>query len=710
MTLFDRLFYSGPMLQVFSDENRLQRMLDFESALAGAEASLGLIPAEAAEIIAQACKTAHLDLVALQEEAARAGNLAIPMLKQLKALVEETSPSAARYVHLGATSQDVIDTGTVLQMREGLRLIDGSLSQLNESLATMAVRHADTTMAGRTWLQHAVPVTFGWKTAVWLDSMLRHQARLREIALRSLVLQFGGAAGTLAALGEHGPAISSKLADALQLTEADISWHTSRERFADMVAQLGLLVSSFGKIARDLSLLMQTEVSETSEGADEDRGGSSTMPHKRNPVACSAVLAASGRVPGLVATALASMQHEHERGLGNWQMEWEAIPEVFNLCSGALNKMNELIAALEVDSHRMSLNLELTRGLVYAEAVSMALAANLGKPAAHLLVERLCQAAVGSEKHLRDVLAEDQEVTKHLSESDIVKLFDPHRYLGNSHLSIGKVLARASASGVATQSGWIYSFDARLHFKLSGPKHLPVLMLSNSLGSDMSMWDAQVAAFAPHFRILRYDVRGHGRSNAPLEPYTLNMLGRDVITLLDSLQIESCIFCGLSIGGLIGQWLGLNASSRIERLVLSNTASMIGSRPQWEERIAGVQRDGVSSIVSATMGRWFTPPFLRSHPGLMAKTREMIEATSVGGYIGCCAALRDTDLRELVNGIDVPTLVVAGAHDPVTTVTDGMYLVRNIPNTQFLALNASHLSNIEADRNFNVAVLKFLLG
>jgi len=710
MTLFDRLFYSGPMLTVFSDENRLQRMLDFESALADSEASIGLIPAEAAEAIKQACKAEHLNIAALQEDSARAGNLAIPFVAQLTKLVEKTSPIAARYVHLGATSQDVIDTGMVLQMQEGLRLVDGQLCQLNEAFATLAGQHAITTMAGRTWLQHAVPVTFGWKAAVWLDPLLRQQTRLREIALRSLVLQFGGAAGTLAALGEHGTVISNKLTDALQLAEADISWHSSRDRFTEIVSHLGILVLSLGKIARDLSLLMQTEVSEVMEGSEDGRGGSSTMPHKRNPVGCSAVLAASARIPGLVATVLASMQQEHERGLGKWQVEWETIPEIFRLCSGALDKMNELITGLQVDSARMSANLELTRGLIYAEAASMALAADLGKQPAHSLVERLCRVAIADRKHLREVLAEDQEVTQILSKSAIERLFDPNQYLGNSYSSIDRVLARASASGVATQSGWTDSFGARIHFRLSGPKHLPVLVFSNSLGSDMSMWDAQTAAFASQFRILRYDIRGHGKSSVPPGPYSLDLLGRDVIALLDSLQIQTCNFCGISIGGSIGQWLGLNVPSRIEKLVLSNTAAMIGSREQWDERIAGVQKDGVSSIVPAALGRWFTPAFLRSHPGLMAKTRAMIDATSVEGYIGCCAALRDTDLRELVNLITVPTFVISGTHDPATTVADGRYLAGTIPGANFLELNASHLSNIEADKKFNAAVLQFLLA
>jgi len=710
MTLFDRLFYSGAMQAVFSDENRLQRMLDFESALARAEASAGLISADVAEAIAEACKVENLNLAAIREDAGRAANLAIPLVGQLTAHVEKNSLAAARFVHWGATSQDAIDTGLVLQMREGLRLIDGQLQQLNEGLADLAQRYADTVMAGRTWLQHAVPVTFGWKAAAWLDALLRQQAELREVAVNSLALQFGGAAGTLASLRGDGAAVAATLAESLGLAQPDISWHSSRDRVATIVTQLGVLTGTLGKMARDLSLLMQTEVAEVSEGQGAGRGGSSTMPQKRNPVACSAVLAAAGRVPGLVANALAAMAQEHERGLGNWQVEWETIPEVFALCGGALARMNELIAGLEVDADRMKENLKQTRGLIYAEAVSMALAAHVGKPEAHSLVERLCGVAADRKRHLRDVLGEDAEAMRLLSPSEIERLFDAKQYLGNSRAAIDRVLTRASASGVATESGWVESVGALIRFRISGAKHLPVLVLSNSLGSDMTAWDAQIAEFAPHFRLLRYDTRGHGHSSATAGPYSMDLLGRDVLALLDALAIEDCRFCGISMGGMIGQWLGIHAALRVRKLVLCNTAALIGTREGWDARIDAVQTNGMSAIASGVLERWFTPPFLRSQPGLMAKTRAAMEATSVAGYVGCCEAIRDADFRESAKEIRISTLVVAGTHDPATPAADGRLLADSIAGARFVELNASHLSNVEADKKFNAAVLEFLLG
>ena len=491
MTLFDGLFYSGPMIAVFGDKSRLKRMLEFESALASAEAAVGVIPADAAKIVANNCRVEVLDLALLRESAAHAGNLAIPLVKQLAKAVAEENADAARYVHWGAASQDVIDTGFVLQMRDALALLDNQLQQLNTGLAVLADRHAGTLMPGRTLLQQAVPITFGWKVAGWLDAMLRHQARLREVSSRALTLQLGGAAGILAALGAYGPAVLKGVADTLNLAHADISWHASRDRFGEVATLLGLIVGTLGKVARDISLLMQTEVAEAFEPAGEGRGGSSTMPQKRNPVACSVVLAAAARVPGLVAAVLASMVQEHERGLGNWQAEWETLPEIFNLCSGALDLMNETIAGLEVDGARMTANLELTQGLIHAEAVSMALARRLGKPAAHDLVGRACRVAVEHQRPLLDVLLDDAELATLISEAELRRLFDATHYLGITRASIDRVLARAAASGVATGHTWVDLEDVRIHYRLSGPMGKPVLVLSHSIGADLTMWDGR---------------------------------------------------------------------------------------------------------------------------------------------------------------------------------------------------------------------------
>ena len=353
MALFDDLFYSSRMLAVFSDENRLRRMLDFEAALASAEAACGLIPEDAATAIAAGCRVEMLDLQALREGAAVTGTLTLPLIRQLTKAVKSQDAEAAKYVHWGATSQDVIDSGFMLQAREGLDLVEASINNLSAALTSLVKRHAGTIMAGRTWLQQAVPVTFGWKAAGWLDAMLRHRSRLRELREHAPTLQFGGAAGTLASLGADGWEVSEKLAKLLGLAQPDISWHTSRDRVGEIATTLGLVTASLGKIARDISLLMQTEVGEAFESAGTGQHASSTMPQKRNPVACAAILAASVRLPGLVATVLTAMVQEHERGLGNWPTEWHTLPEIFNLCAGALERTTDLIAELGVDSVRM---------------------------------------------------------------------------------------------------------------------------------------------------------------------------------------------------------------------------------------------------------------------------------------------------------------------------------------------------------------------
>jgi 3-carboxy-cis,cis-muconate cycloisomerase len=446
MALFDELFYSGAMLAIFSDESRLQRMLDFESALASAEAACELIPESAARAIAAECRLGILNVESLREGAAKTGTLALPVVKQLTEAVQRKDPEAAKYVHWGATSQDVIDTGFMLQASEALRLIERSIDRLCAELATLAERHSTTIMPGRTWLQQAIPITLGWKAAGWLDAMLRHRARVKELRKHSPALQFGGATGTLASLGAAGWAVSERLAEKLQLAHPDIAWHALRDRVGEMAATLGLVTVSLGKIARDISLLMQTEVAEVFEAAEAERGASSTMPQKRNPVACAAILAASVRVPGLVATVLSGMVQEHERGLGNWPAEWETLPEIFNLCAGALDRTTELILGLEVDTGRMKANLHLTNGLIMAEAVSMALAARIGKSAAHEWVTEACHRVIEEKTTLRDVLLNDPEFSKLMTQAELDASLNPANYLGSTHQSIDKVLHRGHHS------------------------------------------------------------------------------------------------------------------------------------------------------------------------------------------------------------------------------------------------------------------------
>lgn len=441
MSLLQHLFRWDAVEDLFSDRARVQSMLDFEAALARAEARMGVIPEPAAPAIAAKCRAELFDTDALSRATALAGNPAIPLVKQLIALVGMDDKEAMRFVHWGATSQDAIDTGFVLQLRRALGRIEAELEKLSGALAQLAGKHRASVLAGRTWMQQALPTTFGLKAAGWLDAVDRHRIRLGDVRRRVLVVQFGGAVGTLAALGNKGIEVAKALGEELHLAVPDLPWHAHRDRVAEVATTLGLCTGTLGKIARDISLLMQTEVAEVFEPAGEGRGGSSTMPHKRNPVTSAVVLAAATRVPGLVSSMLSTMVQEQERGLGGWHAEWETMPELIGLAAGALHHLAETVPGLEIDISRMGENLDVTRGLIFAEAVQMALAREVGRMAAHERIEAACQRARAERRHLREVLAEDATVAKHLTKTDLERLFDPRQYLGVADDLIDRVLA-----------------------------------------------------------------------------------------------------------------------------------------------------------------------------------------------------------------------------------------------------------------------------
>ncbi|PPA02563.1 3-carboxy-cis,cis-muconate cycloisomerase [Pseudomonas sp. MWU12-2312b] len=443
--LFDAYFTARDMREVFCDQGRVQAMLDFEAALARAEARVGLIPQTAVAPIEAACQAGHYNFAALGEAIATAGNSAIPLVKALGKQIAANDAEAERYVHLGATSQDVMDSGLVLQMRRALELIDSDLAQLGQTLAIQAQRYVATPLAGRTWLQHATPVTLGMKIAGWLGAVTRSRQRLLELKPRLLVLQFGGASGTLAALGEQAMPIAQALAEELHLTLPDQPWHTQRDRLVEFGSVLGLIAGSLGKLGRDISLLMQTEAAEVFEPSAPGKGGSSTMPHKRNPVGAAVLIGAATRVPGLLSTLFSAMPQEHERSLGLWHAEWETLPEICCLVSGSLKQALLVTQGLEVDADRMARNLDLTQGLVLAEAVSIVLAQRVGRDTAHHLLEQCCKRAVAEHRHLRAVLGDEPQVTAELSAAELDHLLDPAHYLGQARTWVERAVAEHSA-------------------------------------------------------------------------------------------------------------------------------------------------------------------------------------------------------------------------------------------------------------------------
>jgi len=439
--LYGPLFASAAMRAILADEARIQRMLDVEAALARAEAAAGVIPQEAVAAIEAACRVERLDLAALAEAAVAAGNLAIPLVKALTAEVKKSDGDAARYVHWGATSQDIIDTAQVLELAAVIDALFADLDRAVAGFAALAQRHRATPVAGRTWLQHALPIPFGLKLAGYGAALARSRSRLARLKRENLVLQFGGAAGTLAALGNAGLSVAEKLAAELKLPLPDAPWHGHRDRLAEIAAALAILTGTCGKLARDVTLLMQTDVAEAFEPAAPGRGGSSTMPQKRNPVAAPIALAAATMAPNLAATIFAAQVGEHERSAGAWHAEWPAFPALALVTSGALRAAVEIAEGLEVDATRMRANLEATGGAIMAEAVMIALGRKLGRLEAHHVVEEASRKASAEHRHLEEVLSEDERVTAHLEADEIERLFDLLAYQGVAQEFIDRLIA-----------------------------------------------------------------------------------------------------------------------------------------------------------------------------------------------------------------------------------------------------------------------------
>ena len=421
------------MTAVFSHEAHVQAMLNFEAALAHAQARAGIIPQHIADEIAV---VELFDVVALYHDAARAGTPVIPLLRMLNAQVDD---EARTYVHWGATSQDAIDTAFMLEMRDGLNILIAELDAVCQVCATLAERHRHTLMVGRTLLQQAVPITFGLKAARWLALALRQLQALHEHCMHSLVVQLGGAAGTLAALEKHGSRVIELLAAELQLDVPDLPWHTERDRIAQIASTLGIVGGAMGKIAGDIVLLAQTEVGEVSEGAEAGKGGSSAMPQKHNPVGAVFALAAARQALGVVPVIVSAMIQEHERAAGAWQAEWEAIPNLFRFTAEAVERVRSSVSNLQVHPDRMSANLDMTHGLVMAESLTVTLALSLGKAEAQRIVQEACEQTIASGTSLREEI--QRQVRAVLTPEEIDAALDPAAYLGSTDIFIDRYLA-----------------------------------------------------------------------------------------------------------------------------------------------------------------------------------------------------------------------------------------------------------------------------
>ena len=435
--VFRDMFGTPAMRAVFSDEALARRYVEVEVALAHAEAKVGVIPASAAKAIGARAETLTIDLHQLKAETDIVGYPIVGIVHQLSHGIGD----AGGFVHWGATTQDIMDTATVLQIRDALALIEADISALDATVAALAAKHRDTVMAGRTHLQHALPVTFGFKAAVWLSMLRRHRQRLEQLKPRVLVAQFSGAAGTLASLGDKGLEVQAALAAELKLAQPDMTWHVARDGIAEVGAFLGLVTGSLSKIAVDVMLMMQTEIGEVFEPFVKGRGSSSTMPQKRNPISCEMIVALAKATRAQVGLLLDAMATDHERATGPWHLEWIALPEACLATAGALHQARFMLEGLIVEPEAMRRNLDITGGLIVAEAVMMALAPHTGRGAAHDLVYAACRQALDKGTPLIEQLRTMPEVTRHFDEVGLQKLVDPAGYLGTGPQMVDRILA-----------------------------------------------------------------------------------------------------------------------------------------------------------------------------------------------------------------------------------------------------------------------------
>jgi 3-carboxy-cis,cis-muconate cycloisomerase len=435
--LFRDMFGTAEMRAVFTDEALVGRYIEAEVALARAQARLGVVPQEAAKAIEAAAKSITIDFDKLRHETEIVGYPILPLVHQLSAAAGE----AGRYVHWGATTQDIMDTANVLQIRAALDIVARDLREVRDILRAMAKKYRDTPMAGRTHLQQALPVTFGYKAAVWLSSIDRHIERIEQALPRILLGEFSGAAGTLASVGEGGLEMQKLFCDELGLHQPSITWHVARDGIAEAVTLLGLITGTLGKIATDVMLLSSSEFGEVSEPFVPGRGASSTMPQKRNAISSELMLAAAKAVRQHVATMLDGMIHDLERATGPWHLEWVSLPESFLLTASSLANAKFMLAGLVVHEKRMLDNLGMTRGLIVAEAVMMAAAPKLGRQHAHDVVYDACRKAIEGGGQLADILAEVPEIAEALGgEAAIRKHCDPANYLGLCGPMVDRVL------------------------------------------------------------------------------------------------------------------------------------------------------------------------------------------------------------------------------------------------------------------------------
>ncbi|KAJ8117408.1 hypothetical protein OPT61_g1395 [Boeremia exigua] len=442
--LYRNMFGTDEVRKIFSDESFLEHCITVETALARAQAQCNVIPHDAATAITAKANVNTLDIKKLADETEIVGYPILPLVRQLSNQCGE----AGKYLHWGATTQDIMDTASMLQMKAGLDLVEGKLDKVIQALTSLAKEYRDAPMAGRTHLQHALPITFGYKCASWLSGFQRHKERLEQLRLRCLLVQYGGAAGTLASLGngDDGILVRKQLAAEIGLNDPSMTWHVARDGVAEIINTLALIGGSLGKVALDLIIMSSNEVGEVMEPFVPHRGASSTMPQKRNPISSELILAASKALRAKAGLGLDAMVADFERASGPWHLEWMAVPESFVLAVGSLHQAEFVLSGLNVDRERLLQNLESTGGLIVAEAVMMGLAPHLGRQQSHDRIYEACKVAIETKQTLHEVLVLDKDLVSLLGEGKLRELCDPKNYLGASMQMVDTVTALSEKS------------------------------------------------------------------------------------------------------------------------------------------------------------------------------------------------------------------------------------------------------------------------
>lgn len=621
--LFGPIEARGMASEAVSDVAVVRAMLRVEAAIAAAGAEAGLIPAAHARAIDEACRGPAPDAAALGAAATATGTPVVPLLDHLRARLDA---DVAGSLHRGTTSQDVVDTAIMLAVAGAVRMVIDDLERAARRARSLAREHAWTPMAGRTLLQHARPTTFGARAATWADGLEAALAGLARIRDERLAVQLGGAAGTLEGLGDEPERVVAGVAQRLGLAAPTAPWHAERSRIVEVASAFGAASAAAGSCALDLVLLAQTEVGEVTDD-DPTRGGSSAMPHKRNPVAPVLARAAAMRAPGLVANLLtAASSGEHERAAGAWHAEWRSLRELLVATGSTAAWLRDALDHVAVDADRMQRNLELTGDLGNVEA------------------------------------------------------------------------AVAAAARLAVRSGRVQSAarPVAVHHVADGPDHAPVVVLGNSLGSTVAMWDAVARRLCDRFRVVRYDLRGHGSSPAPPGPYVIDDLGADLVALLDRLDTRRAHLVGTSIGGMAALWAAAHVPHRIDRLVVIGSSARLPPASAWIQRARSVLAEGTSSIAEVVTPRWVSAPWAEAHPDAMAGFRAMFAAADPAGYAGCCLTIAGMDLADALGSITAPTLVAVGSDDQSTPPEHARAIAERIRDARLVTIDgAAHVPALD---------------